>query len=211
MMLSDPHHWLHWAQRIQAIAQTGLTYSKDPFDLERFAELNQLAMEALAAQSGIPAPALTPLFEAEKGYPTPKSAVRAVVFDDQGRMLLIRETADGLWSPPGGWADIGESPAEMVVREVREESGYEVKPVKLLAVVHRASHTTTPVLWDAYTLFIRCELVGGAPRSDGLETSQVDFFHRDNLPPLSLSRATEAQVLRMFVHHDHPHLPTDFD
>lgn len=209
--MTNPHQWLHWARRLQAIAQTGLTYSKDPFDQERFAELHQLALEALAVQSGIPAGTLIPLFEAEKGYPTPKSAVRALVFDQQGRLLLVREMTDGLWAPPGGWADLDESPSAMVVREVREESGYEVRPTKLLAVVHRATHAPSPVLWDSYTLFIRCELVGGAPKSDGLETDQVGFFSRDNLPPLSVSRVQAAHIQRMFDHYDNPDWPTDFD
>lgn len=209
--MTDSDQWLRWAQRLQAIAQTGLAYSKDPYDLERFTEIHQLALEALAVQSGIPAPEFAPLFEAEKGYPTPKTGVRAVVCDEQGRVLLVRETGDGLWSLPGGWADIGESPGAMAVREVREESGYEVKPVKLLSVVHRATHSPRPVLWDSYTLFIRCEIVGGAPQADGLETDQVGFFSRDNLPPLSVSRVGEAQMQRIFVHLDNPDMPADFD
>lgn len=202
--------WLKWAQQIQSIAQAGLTYGKDPYDLERYQELRRLAAEIIATHTSIPFDTVSTVLEGEQGYLTPKVDVRAAVFDAQGRLLLVRERAEGHWSLPGGWADVGESPGEIAAREVREESGFEVRPVKLLAVLDRAKHPHPPLLWHVYKLVIRCELVGGAAH-ESLETSGVGFFDRDDIPPLSLSRVTEAQIRRVFEHYDDPGLAPDFD
>lgn len=202
--------WLDWAQRIQSIAQAGLTYSKDPYDLERFGQLRELAAEIMAEHTKIPQETLQTVLRAEQGYLTPKVDVRAVVFDTEGRLLLVRERKSGEWSLPGGWADVGDSPGEVAVRETAEESGYIVKPVKMLAVLDRAKHDHPPLLWYTYKLFIRCALLGGSP-TESLETSGAAFFARDALPPLSLGRVTAAQIRRMFEHYDDPALPTDFD
>lgn len=202
--------WLRWAQRIQAIAQTGLTYGKDPYDIERYQELRTLAAEILAAQTRAPADAWMAALAAESGYPTPKVDVRAAVFDLQGRLLLVRERGEGLWALPGGWADGGSTPGEMVAREVWEESGYRVRPVKVVAVYDRDRHPHPPLYWPCYKLFLRCELIGGEPQ-ESLETDGVGFFREENLPPLSTGRVTEAQLRRMFEHYRQPDLPTDFD
>ncbi|WNG17139.1 NUDIX hydrolase [Cystobacter fuscus] len=200
---------LQWIQRLQAIAQTGLTYARDPYDLERYRELRALAVEMLAAEGGVPEEPLRLVFAAEDGYPTPKVDVRAVVFRE-GKVLLTKERADGRWTLPGGWADVGSSPSEMAARETLEETGYLVRPVKLLAVLDKAKHAHPPQPSYVYKLFIHCELEGGAPR-ETLETEGCDYFARDALPPLSLDRVTEPQLLRMFAHLDDPERPTDFD
>jgi len=122
----------------------------------------------------------------------------------------MRESHDGLWSLPGGWADIGESPSQIAEREVLEETGFQVKARKLLALYDKARHAHPPEFWYCYKLFIRCELRGGAPASS-IETLDVAFFGENELPPLSTPRVTEAQVRRMFEHLAHPDLPTDFD
>ncbi len=202
--------WLHWAQQIQSIAQAGITYTRDPYDRERFEQLRAIAGEILARYTSIPEEILSQKLVAEQGYLTPKVDVRAVVFNPRGELLLVRERKEGLWSLPDGWADVGESPGEAAVREVREESGYEVRPTKMLAVYDRARHDHPPLIWYVYKLFIRCELVAGSPGTS-LETDRVGFFDRDHLPPLSTSRVTEAQIRRMFAHYDNPDLPTDFD
>lgn len=202
--------WFRWAQRIQAIAQTGLTYGKDPYDLERYQELRALVAEILGAHTAAASEQWGAALAPEQGYPTPKVDIRAVVFDAHERMLLVRERGEGLWSLPGGWADLGASPGEMAAREVREESGYTVRPVKMLAVYDRTRHPHPPLLWHCYKLFVRCELVGGEA-AHSLETDGVGFFAEADLPPLSLDRVTEQQVRRMFQHHRNPNLPTDFD
>jgi ADP-ribose pyrophosphatase YjhB (NUDIX family) len=135
--------------------------------------------------------------------------VRAAVFRED-RILLVEERTDGCWSLPGGWADVQESPAEATVREVREESGYETRAVKLLAVYDRNRHGHPATAFHAYKLFFQCELVGGSPVSSH-ETSGVDWFSEDRLPVLSTTRVTATQVHRFFEHYRNPQWPTDFD
>ena len=199
---------LRWVQRLQTIVQAGLTYTRDPYDRERYQQLQALTAE-IAAGDDDTAPSLLTLFAAERGYATPKVDVRAVV-EREGQLLFMRESHDGLWSLPGGWADIGESPSEVAEREVLEETGYVVRATKLLAVYDKAKHEHPPALWYCYKLFIQCTLEGGAP-AHSHETLDVGFFGPDALPVLSRERVTEAQVLRMFTHVEQPALPTDFD
>ena len=205
---------LAWLQRLQTITQAGLTYTRDPYDRERYEQLQELAAEIAASLGPAGASATTSgpwleILRAEKGYATPKVDVRAVV-EQNGRLLFMRESQDRLWSLPGGWADIGESPSRVAEREVREETGFDVKASKLLAVYDKARHAHPPELWYCYKLFVRCELHGGAPKR-GLETLDTAFFGPDELPPLSTPRVTEAQIRRMFAHLADPALPTDFD
>jgi ADP-ribose pyrophosphatase YjhB (NUDIX family) len=200
--------WLEWAQRLQAIAQAGLTYARDPYDLERFREVRALAVAIVSAQTGEPPARVMEAFALGTGYPTPKVDVRAVVFRDD-EILLIREKAVGLWALPGGWADVGDSPSEAAVRETLEEAGCEVRATKLLAVLDKSRHHP-PSLDYVYKLFIGCELLGGEPRTSH-ETDGVGFFAADRLPELETGRVTAAEIARMFEHHRDPTLPTDFD
>ena len=148
----------------------------------------------------------------KQSYPTPKVDVRGVVFRD-GRILLVRELTDGRWALPGGWADVGESLAEAVVREVREESGYTTRAVKLLAVSNLGRYQDgRPLRPNIYKLFVRCELVAEEPgQLIGAETGEAGFFAEDELPELSAPRGTPAQLARIFEHGRRPDLPTDFD
>jgi ADP-ribose pyrophosphatase YjhB (NUDIX family) len=202
--------WLQWAQSLQTIAHAGLTYSKDPFDLERFTQLQALAAEIIASHTDGAVDTIHASLRADNGYVTPKVDVRAVVFDERQFILLVREASDGCWSLPGGWADIGQSGAEAAEREVHEEAGYDVRATKLLAVLDKAKHDHPASLWYVYKLFVRCDLVGGAARPS-LETPEVGWFAEDALPPLSIDRNTPAQLVRMFEHLRAPDLPTDFD
>lgn len=148
----------------------------------------------------------------KQAYPTPKVDVRGVVFRD-GRILLVREVVDGRWTLPGGWADVGESLSEAVVREVREESGYETRAAKLLALYNLGRFQDgRPLRPNVYKLFVRCELVGSEPAAiDGFETAEARFFAEDELPDLSAPRGTRAQLARLFEHARNPDLPADFD
>jgi ADP-ribose pyrophosphatase YjhB (NUDIX family) len=201
--------WLDWARRVADLAQTGLTYGTGPFDRERYAELQRIAAEMMGAYSDAPPERILGLLQLESGYATPKVDVRGVVFRGD-RILLVREVEDGRWTLPGGWADAGETPSEAVEKEIREESGFDARAVKLLAVLDRDRHGAPPLPWRVYKLFIRCELTGGAPRGS-IETDGVDFFARDRLPELSEGRVTPAQLQRMFEHLRDPDLPTDLD
>jgi ADP-ribose pyrophosphatase YjhB (NUDIX family) len=207
--MSNP--WLDHARRIEAIAQIGLTYSQTPYDTERYEELRRIAAAIMARGDAAHEARLLDLFAREEGYATPKVDVRAAAFDSAGRVLMVRERADGRWTLPGGWADVGESAARCVEREMREEAGFEGRAVQLLAVYDRALHPHEPELpFHVYKMFFLCRLTGGQARASH-ETSEVGFFERGSLPELSIGRVTAPQVERMFEHLAHPEWPTDFD
>jgi ADP-ribose pyrophosphatase YjhB (NUDIX family) len=201
--------WLTIAREVRAIAQTGLAFTADGFDQQRYRRLQELAALLMAQGSG-GHEALLELFRQEKGYATPKVDVRGAAFVD-GRVLMVREISDGKWTLPGGWADVNQSAGECVVREIAEESGFKARALKLAAVrdYQRSGHP--PHRIDSiYKMFFICEIIGGEARASD-ETSEVAFFARDELPELSLGRTTAAQIERMFHHAGHPQLATDFD
>lgn len=201
--------WLGWVRRVQAIAQNGLTYTEGVFDRERYHELQRLAAQMGAALGDAEPERVLGLYAGQTGYATPKVDVRGVVFRD-GKLLLVRERDDGRWTLPGGWADVGEAPSEAVEKEIREESGYQARAVKVLAVLDRDRHGAPPLPWAVYKLFLRCELFGGEG-AHSTETDGVGWFAEDEIPPLSTGRVTPAQVRRMFEHLRDPDRPTDFD
>jgi ADP-ribose pyrophosphatase YjhB (NUDIX family) len=203
------HKWIEWAQRLQAISQTGLTFTKNPFEQERYEQVREIATEIMADHSEWSIDPIRDLFADQAGYATPKVDVRGVVFQDEA-ILLVKERADGRWTLPGGWADVNDSPAEATVREVYEESGYRARAIKLLACYDRNKHGHPPFAFHIYKLFFRCELLGGAPTSS-TETDGVGWFREEEIPQLSLPRVTPAQVKRFFDHLRHPEWPTDFD
>jgi ADP-ribose pyrophosphatase YjhB (NUDIX family) len=201
--------WLDWTQRLQAIAQNGLTYARDPYDVERYEQIRDLAAEIATAHTDSGLEYIRGLFAQQAGYATPKVDVRGAVFRDD-MILLVKERSDGGWTLPGGWADVGDSPADAVVREIAEESGYQTRAVKLLAFYDRNRHGHPPYPFHAYKIFFQCELIGGAAATSG-ETEEVGFFSEDALPELSLTRVMPAQIARLFEHYRHPEWPTDFD
>jgi ADP-ribose pyrophosphatase YjhB (NUDIX family) len=209
-MPADDPQWLRIARELRAIAQTGLTFSKDRFDRQRYERVRELAASMLAQGSGTDYGAILGILLKDSGYATPKVDVRGAAFVD-GRVLLVRELSDGKWTLPGGWADVNQSAAECVVREIAEESGFLARARKLAAVrdYQRSGHPPRNVD-SIYKMFFICEITGGAARASD-ETSEVAFFARDALPPLSLGRTTAAQIDRMFHHAEHPDLATDFD
>ena len=205
----DPQ-WLDWAKRLQAIAQTGSTFTKDHYDMERYQSVRQIAAEMLNAGTGSRGmEAILDLLSRDTGYATPKVDVRAAVIHED-RILLVKEVEDGAWSLPGGWADIGDTPSVAAVREVSEESGYSVKVRKLAAVLDRNLHNHPFFPFHAYKMFFLCDLVGGEATSS-YETQGAGFFAENALPALSLTRVMPAQIALMFEHYRHPELPTTFD
>ncbi|MES2477391.1 MAG: NUDIX hydrolase N-terminal domain-containing protein [Verrucomicrobiota bacterium] len=206
--MSDSHppspDWIHLSRELKAIAEAGLRYSKDVFDIERFHQLHRLA--SLPMQAAAPAF----LWPQEIGYATPKVDVRAAVIDAEHRILLVREAASGLWTLPGGWADVNSSPAENAVKEVREESGLVVEPLKLIACwdKDRQGHPRQPE--HVYKLVFLCRRTGGALATNH-ETSGAEFFSRENLPPLCPHRAALHYIDLAWQHAAEPSLPTTFD
>lgn len=202
--------WLKWGRELQAIAQNGLAYCKNPYDIERYEMIRQLSTEILAQYSGADLSTLEKLFTNEQGYATPKVDVRGAAFQNDA-ILLVREIADGgRWTLPGGWADVTDSPGEAVLREIREESGFEAKALKLAAVYDRNRRGHPFFYFSTYKLFFICELIGGAP-SVSHETGGVGFFQEADLPELSISRVTPEEIHMLFEHHRNPNLPTEFD
>jgi ADP-ribose pyrophosphatase YjhB (NUDIX family) len=202
---------LQWARKVQAIAQNGLTFTQDPFDRERFQQLQELVTTILTSQLAITPDQLQDLWLGDDGYATPKVDVRGGVFEEN-KVLLVRERSDGKWALPGGWVDVGDGPAFAVEREIREESGYLAKAVKLAALFDKnnPAHGHPPSILHIYKLFFLCELTGGTPTLSN-ETDGVDFFPVSSLPPLSTGRTTQSEIERLHEHHLNRGLPTDFD
>lgn len=200
---------LDWARKVQAIAQNGLAFTHDPYDRERYTELTELVASMLATELDIPVAQAKGFWQGEEGYVTPKVDVRGGIFED-GRVLLVRERSDGKWTLPGGWVDINDSPSGAVVREIREESGYHARALKLAAVVDKRRHPHPPGIHHIYKLFFLCERTGGAPAVSS-ETDAVQFFEVQALPELSTGRVLASQIERLHQHQLHPELPTDFD
>jgi len=207
--MSEEPWWLTTGRELRAIAQIGLTFCRDPFDRQRYERIRELAATVLARGGGASDPGLLGYMRQEVGYATPKVDVRAAAFLD-GRVLLVREASDGSWALPGGWADVNESPAAAVEREVFEESGFEARAIKLAAVYDFRKHNRPHHLDSIYKLFFICELTGGNA-APSVETTAASFFAPGDLPPLSTGRTTAEQIERMVRHAAEPALPTDFD
>jgi ADP-ribose pyrophosphatase YjhB (NUDIX family) len=197
----------HLIRRLAATAQTGLSLSTNPYDRLRFEEVARIADEL----AGLPDELLgAPGFVFEGGYATPKLIVRVAVLDDQSRILMVKEAEDDLWTLPGGWVDVGESLSLAAEREVFEETGYRVKVMKLAALFDKLAHEHPPALHHSYLAFVTAQLAGGSRRTS-IETTEVGWFAPDELPPLSIGRATASQIRRALDHHLRPDLPTEFD
>jgi ADP-ribose pyrophosphatase YjhB (NUDIX family) len=201
---------LLWAQQLEAIGQSGMAYTTNVFDQQRYQEVKNVAAELMASATGAELDEVTCVFDMQSGYATPKVDVRGVVFKDN-QILLVRELMDGgRWTLPGGWADINEPLSTAVEREVREEAGMIVKARKLAAVYDRNQHGHPPYPFHAYKMFMLCDLIAEAT-PDPVETAEPKFFSATHLPELSLARVTREELKNMFAHLNDPNLPTEFD
>lgn len=196
-------------KRIQSIANAGLAYSNLPFDLERYDELKKISYSLLSDLTGAELSLIENLFLNETGYQTPKVDIRGVVFKDN-KILMVKEKVDNKWSLPGGWADVGYSPAEVAVKEVWEEAGLKVDTVKLLAVLDKKSHKHPPSPFYVYKIFFLCKETGGSLTA-GSETLEVNYFGVDELPVLSETRITKSQIDLLFEFLRNPDKETVFD
>ena len=203
--------WLDWARQLQAIAQTGLAYpDAPPYHAERYEHVRRIAAEIMGAGTGDEVDAVEASFVAEAGHATPKLDVRAAVFRSD-ELLLVRERLSGLWTLPGGWADPGESAAESAAREGQEESGYALRPTKLVALHDRERRGYGRHAWYAYKATFLCELLPTEPREPDHEVLEVGFFGARALPPLDRNRTAPELVDLCFAHRRDPSLPTEFD
>jgi ADP-ribose pyrophosphatase YjhB (NUDIX family) len=194
--MKDKQQWLKWISEVQALAQAGLTYTDGPFDKERYLRLRDLSAE-MAAQCSQQSPdEIKHYFAVQEGYATPKIDVRAFLLKDN-KVLLAKERRDGLWTLPGGWADTNESPSETAVRETKEETGYNVRAIRLLALWDKQKHDHPPEWPHAYKCFFHCEMLSGTA-AENLEIAEIDFFELNQLPPLSTPRVTASQIRRLY-------------
>lgn len=194
---------------MQALSQAGLTFSKDIYDIERYEELRKMSVEIMSEYTGLEMHEIKDLFANESGYQTPKVDVRGVVFRNQ-QILMVKENLDDKWALPGGFCDIGLSPSENVVKEIKEESGYDVRPIRLLALWDKNKHPHPPEPYHYYKIFILCEIIGGEA-TVGIETNTIQFFSEHNLPQLSTNRNIESQIKTLFEFSRNPEKETLFD
>ena len=210
-MSSETFDWLEIARRLKAISQAGKFFAKNEYELNRHEELERICAEIFEKYTDLNAAEAVGILQADSGYPTPKVDARGVVFKDD-KILMVKEIADGGWTLPGGWCDCGMTASENVVREVWEESGYEVKVTRLLAVYDRDTQGHTPPYpFNIYKLFYLCELTGGAPKPSN-ETSEVAWFAEDELPEnLSKGRTLPHELKLFFQQYRNPEMLADFD
>ncbi|MEM1435939.1 MAG: NUDIX hydrolase [Pseudomonadota bacterium] len=191
--------WLTWAKQLQALSSTGLFFTEDPYDQERYEQVAAIANGMLASIANQPVAVVESLIsDFAKGYATPRVDVRGAVLRNQ-QVLLVREGTDGLWTLPGGFADIGVSPKENVEKEIREEAKLDVTAYGLYGIRHKARHEYDPDVRDFYKLFFLCRCKDERePTASGVETLEVGFFDCDALPPLSRGRTIEQDVRDAF-------------
>jgi len=199
---------MSWAHELHSIAQAGLTYAQNTYDVKRYERLRELAADLTIALTEAPPGPIRTAMLGEVGYLTPKLDVRAAVHDDTGRILMVRETADGRWALPGGWADVNEGLVQGAVREVREESGYVVEATRLLGIYDKRQWGSPPSPTFTLTTVVSCRLLGGEATTSH-ETDAVAWVDRDAVPELSTGRTPAALLARVFAHHDDPTLPQD--
>jgi len=202
---------LDLSREIQAISSTGLAFSKDPFDSQRFKQLTEIAAELIATHSVHSKEFINKVFSAESGYVTPKIDVRGAIFLDE-KVLMVREKASSAWTLPGGYVDVNESLSQAVEREVLEESGLVVRAKKVAAIYDHRKHGYKVHLYHFYKIYLLCDLVAGTKKPN-IETSEAGYFDKSDLDslPLDPGRITKGHVLRMFDHHSQHALPADFD
>jgi ADP-ribose pyrophosphatase YjhB (NUDIX family) len=197
------NNWLELAKQIQSIAQSGLTYAKDQFDIERYKQLEELSLEAMKQITLEDKEIIRGLFANETGYKTPKVGVRAIVFRDD-KVLMVKEKIDGGWCIPGGWCDTGFSPKENLIKEVQEEAGVLVEPLRIAGILDKNFYNHPPSPYRTYMIFVLCKVIGGELCA-GAETSEVAFFGKNELPELSPKRITSEQMKMVFEFLDDPH------
>ena len=190
--------WLSWAKRLQSVASTGLHYSRDEYDWERYEEIAAIANEMLSALGSVPINRIQGLVsDFAKGYATPKVDVRGAIIEGD-EILLVREVSDGLWTLPGGFADVGLSPGENIVKEIWEEATLRVKATAIYGLRHKAKHEYDPDVRDFYKIFFICEHAEGSQPRPGPEITEVGFFGLDALPALSTARVLEKDIAAAF-------------
>lgn len=202
------YQWLEWAKELQFIAQAGLTYTRDPFDEERFARIREIAAEMMSVQSGLSLEQVKDLFCNETGFQTPKLDTRAAIFKDN-KILLVKEN-NGTWSMPGGWVDVLETVKSNTVKEVKEEAGLDVDAVRVIALHDRNLHNQPPYAYNVCKVFVLCEVKGGNFQAN-IETVGSGYFGLDELPPLAEEKNSYQQIEMCFTAYSDKNWQVVFD
>lgn len=200
---------LSWATDIQAIAQIGLAYAKDKYDLERYHQLMDIAATMMIKQSNAEQTPVQTAFRNQSGYASPKVDVRAFIVEDD-KLLLVKESQDGKWSLPGGWADVNHTPSESIIKEIEEETGFKAQANQLLALWDTALHDHPPQWPYIYKCIFSCKIIGGKWKENH-EILDAKFFDFNALPELSSYRITSTQIKRLKALYDNKTLKTCFD
>ena len=200
--------WLDWAVELQSLAQAGLFYGKDKFDLERYERIREIAAEMISYKSEIPVEKVKDLFCNEIGYQTPKLDTRAAIFQND-KILLVQEN-NGSWSLPGGWVDVNVSVKENTVKEVKEEAGLDVTADLVIAVQDREKHNLPVYAYKVCKVFVLCSVIGGS-FTNNTETVESRYFGLDELPTLATEKNTAEQIAKCFEAHASEHWTTLFD
>ena len=201
--------WLEWAREIQQLSQTGLAFATNEYERKRYIRLLEVVSEIIETHTDLDYESTLKSLMNHPGYATPKVDVRAAVIENN-KILLVQESSDKKWAMPGGWADVGDIPSEVAIRETYEESGYRVKPVKVIGVYDANRLGGHLELFHAFKIIFLCDLIGGEPKVSD-ETLDVGFFSFDNLPPLSLNRTNQKHIDEIILHLKSENRKTFFD
>ena len=206
---SSKQQWLDWTVKIQSLAQAGLHYGRDRFDLERYQELRDIAAAMMAAQAELPLAKVKDLFCNETGYQTPKIDTRAAIFQED-KILLVREST-GKWSLPGGWCDVDQSVADNTVKEVKEEAGLDVAITRVIAIDDWRRHNRCNNPYGIIKIFSLCKVLGGSFQPN-IETTETAYFSEQELPQnIALEKNSLDQIHRCFAAHRTPDWKTTMD
>lgn len=184
---------LNEIKKLKAIADVGLLYSNNEYDKERYSALQNISFKLLNIVSGKSIEGLKESFPSVKDYPTPKVDIRGLLLSPDKKILLIKESADDKWSLPCGWADIGETPKEVIVKEFKEETGLDVIPKALLAVFDKRMHAHPPQPFYVYKMIFYCEPVS-MRINKGFDVLDAGYFDIEHLPELSEDRILKSQI-----------------
>lgn len=201
--------WLKWAIEIQSLSQIGLTYTKDVYDRERYQRLREISAEMLAKKTEVSIEKVKDLFCHETGYQTPKLDTRAAIFRNN-KILLVHEN-NGTWSLPGDWCDVLESVKSNTEEEVREETGLNVKAVKIISIQDRNKHNKPVYAYGVCKIFVLCEVINGN-FVENIETTEIRYFSLQDLPHnLAEEKTNKEQIEMCFKAYLNENWQTQFD
>lgn len=201
--------WLKWAIEIQSLAQAGLAYTQNVYDIERYERLREMSAEMIAEKSDISLEKVKDLFCNETGYQTPKLDTRAAIFQDD--KILLTHEKNGTWALPGGWVDVLESAKSNTIKEVKEETGLDVEAVKLIALQDRNKHNKPVYAYGVWKVFVLCKRIGGE-FIENIETTEIQYFGLNELPDnLAEEKCTKEQIEMCFKAKEDANWQVQFD